>query len=472
MKAMTKRFVVAFFVAMFMVTTIFLGLTTHKVLADFDCLTLTTFSTPDQKHFCQNELNQIEAQLTDLLNKQKEQQKQTGTLKGDVAYLISQINALKAKIKARSLVIAQLGVSINEKVSKIESLSEKINREHESLAQLLRNTNEFDNENILNLVLSDTTISNFYSDLESYSSIKQSIKASVEEITGVKIETETQKKNLVSEQNAQQDAKAQLETAQKKMSQNESDKKQLLAISKEKEGAYQKLSAEKKARADKIRSALFSLAGISTKIEFGTALKYANEARDKTGVDPAFLLAILTQESNLGAGVGKCNITGSPLWDSIMPGPDEYQTYLSNGKTCRNSNSSCSSRDDQTPFKEIVNRLGANINNLALSCPIKSAGPWGGAMGPAQFIPSTWKLLENRIDSMLGVSASNPWAPRDAFMASAIYLTDLGAVGDSASAQTRAACKYYGSGGSTCSYGRSVAKFKSNIQSNIDLLSN
>jgi hypothetical protein len=55
-------------------------------------------------------------------------------------------------------------------------------------------------------------------------------------------------------------------------------------------------------------------------------------------------------------------------------------------------------------------------------------------------------------------------------MASGMYLTDLGAVGDSVSAQNKAACKYYGSGGSSCSYSRSVQKLKDTIQDNIDLL--
>ena len=58
---------------------------------------------------------------------------------GDANYLTSQINALKTKIKARALVIAQLRISINEKSNKIETLLEKkIDSQHESLAQLLR----------------------------------------------------------------------------------------------------------------------------------------------------------------------------------------------------------------------------------------------------------------------------------------------------------------------------------------------
>jgi hypothetical protein len=57
-------------------------------------------------------------------------------------------------------------------------------------------------------------------------------------------------------------------------------------------------------------------------------------------------------------------------------------------------------------------------------------------------------------------------------MASAMYLTDLGAVGTSDSAQQRAACRYYGTGGASCAYSRSVMNFKKQFQADIELLSN
>src|SRR3989338_2950778 len=451
---MTNKKVISFLIIILM----FSILAGHTAEAVFDCLTLTSSSREEDKNFCKKELAQIEAQLADLLNKQKEQQKASGTLKGDVAYLTSQINALKTKVKARALKIASLKVDINNKVSKIESLSIKINREHESLAQLIRNTNEFDNENVVHLILSDSSISNFYSDLESYASIKQAIKASVDQIRGVKTETEFEKQDLEKKQNAETDAKAELEYAQKKVSQTETEKKQLLAISQNKEVAYQKLAAEKKAQADRIRSALFPLAGIAQKIEFGTALLYANEVSKATGVDPAFLLAILTQESNLGANVGQCYLTNPDTGSGV--GKNTGTPFINVMKPTR----------DVGPFLEITSALGLNAFQTPVSCPIAGVVGWGGAMGPAQFIPSTWKIFETRLKNILGYYA-NPWNPRDAFMASGMYLTDLGAIGNSQSAQNIAACRYYGSGGVSCVYSRSVAALKATIQANIDLLS-
>lgn len=456
---MIRTKVIAFIIV---ISFIFSGLLVHKIFA-FDCLQLTPTSTPAQKQLCQNELTQIEAQLADLLKKQQRQQKQTGTLKGDVDYLTAQINALKTKIKARSLAIAKLKVDINDKVKKINVLSNKIEKERQSLAQLLRNTNEFDSQNISYLILSDSSISEFYSDLESYNTIKKAIKTSVDTINGVKTETEVQKKDLEVKRDAETDAKVELESAQKKVAQSESEKKQLLAISKQKEASYQALANEKKARANKIRSALFSLAGVAQKIEFGTALDYANYAKQKTSIDSAFLLAIITQESNLGANVGSCYVK-----DTATGNGEGANTGTPKIRVMHPTR-------DIPIFMKITEKLGLDYSTTRVSCwqpaYTKSGAPsgWGGAMGPAQFIPSTWVGYTNVLKNILGHEA-NPWVPQDAFMASAKFLTDLGAVGNSASAQIRAACKYYGTGGSTCSYGRSVMKLKTKIQGDIDYI--
>ncbi|MEI6580586.1 MAG: hypothetical protein WCO07_00225 [bacterium] len=454
---MMRNMVIAFFVF-----AIFITFGIPRTTFSFDCVVdLNNNSSNDQKQFCQSELNQLLAQVAAFESQLAEQTKQTGTITGDIKFLTSQINALKAKIKSRALAIATLKVSISEKSTTIKNLSQKIESEKQSLGQLLRNTNEADNQNFIHLIFSDETLSGFYSDLESYASIKQAIKKSVEDITGIKTETEAQKADLQKKQDAESDAKAELELAQKKVTQSETEKKKLLAISKQKESDYQKVLAEKKARADKIRNALFSLAGLAKGIPFGTALLYANEAKSKNGIDPAFLLAILTQESNLGSNVGKCYLT-----DIVGP----KAGYGINRATQKIWTNLMKPGRDIDPFVEITKKLNFNPFDTTVSCPIAGVKGYGGAMGPAQFIPSTWQIFIDRLQSILG-HYPNPWEPEDAFMASSMYLTDLGAVGNSVSAQSRAACKYYGSGGSTCSYSRSVIALKNKIQADIDLLS-
>src|SRR3989344_8485329 len=458
MKTMVKKTVI-----FFVLSAIFLAFFPFQAMAVFDCLKLTTSSSQADKDYCKNELARIEAELARLLELQKKQQKQTGTLVGDVNYLTSQINALKTKIQARALVIAQLKVAITEKISKISSLDKKIAKEHESIAQLLRNTNQFDGENLIHLVLSDHSLSTFYGDLESYASIKQAVKDSVDTIRGIKTETEIAKNDLEKKRNAETDARAELESARQKVVVSETEKKKLLEVSKQTEAAYQLLAAEKRAQANKIRSALFPLAGISQKIEFGTALSYANDAKKATGIDPAFLLAVITQESNLGANVGQCYLTNLQTGAGVgkntgTPFPNVMKPMGLPGR-----------KGDIDDFLAITSKLGRNWGETQVSCPIAGVGGYGGAMGPAQFIPSTWGGYVTRFKSVLGHDA-DPWAPRDAFFASAIFLTDLGAVGTSVSAQNIAACRYYGTGGTSCSYSKSVMALKSKIQSDIDYL--
>ncbi len=449
----------AFFIAIFAAILSFF-VPFERTMAGFDCMTLTPASSQADKNYCRQELASIEAELQDLLAKQAIQQKQTGTLQGDVNYLNSKIKALETKIRAQSLVLSQLQVSISEKNSTIKSLTEKIDREHQNLAELLRNTNEFDQKNMLELLLSSGTVSDFYRDVQSYQSIKQAISDSINQINDTKAQAEFQKKNLMLKQNAVIDVKTELVNAKQQVSRSEADKKALLAVSKQKESAYEKLAAQKRAQAERIRSALFNLAGTSKKIDFGTALSYANEAERLTGIDPAFLLAILTQESNLGANVGQCYLTHT---SGTLAG---YGVNINDGKIWPNLMKP--SRDIQ-PFLAITSKLGLDPLRTPVSCPIAGVLGYGGAMGPAQFIPSTWRLFENRLRDLLGYDA-DPWRPRDAFIASALYLTDLGAVGSSQSAQNRAACRYYGSGGYYCSYSRSVASLKGGIQANIDYL--
>ena len=76
-------------------------------------------------------------------------------------------------------------------------------------------------------------------------------------------------------------------------------------------------------------------------------------------------------------------------------------------------------------------------------------------MGPAQFIPSTWLLFEGRIAKATGHNPPNPWDPEDAFMASAIYLSDLG--GDRKAGELEAAGRYFSGSNWNTTLGRTYA---------------
>ena len=430
----------------------------QTVFADFDCTTITANATPDQRSYCQNQITVLEQQISDLNNQLTTQKQQSGTLQGDINVLTTQINAKKKQIQAKILTITQLTESIGEKQNTIVSLAGKISLEKDSLAQLLRKTNEMDQVTLASFLVSSSNLSDFYSDVSRFAKLNSDIKASVDMITNIKTVTEQKKTELQQQQDQTLDEKANLLSVQQSIEQDQKTQKQLLSISKDKETQYSQVIAGQQKKVATIKAKLFQLAGGGKAIKFEDALAYADVVSSKTTIDPAFLLAILTQESNLGSNVGKCYLTDENTGAGINA--NNITTYPNVMKPGR----------DIPPFLAITSSLGMDPLKTVVSCPIKGAGGYGGAMGPAQFIASTWNLFIARIQSALAETTPNPWDDQDAFMASGLYLTDLGATGNSYSSQIRAACKYYGSGGSTCSYGRSVMSLKSSIQSDIDYL--
>lgn len=197
------------------------------------------------------------------------------------------------------------------------------------------------------------------------------------------------------------------------LSETQAEQRGLLAQSKGKEWAYAADVKEQKAEAAKIRTRIYQLLDTgSVRITFGEAVTKATWVAGVTGIDPAFLLSVLTQESNLGANVGTCNRVQDPPtkgWKTVM-------------KPTR----------DQQPFVQIMEALGRSTEGTPISCPMRDkAGNqigWGGAMGPAQFIPSTWIGYAGKITAITG-KASDPWNITDAFLAAALKLTHDGADG-------------------------------------------
>lgn len=379
------------------------------------------------------ELAQTEKEIAEWRGVLSSKQQESASLERDAAILNAKIQEAKLVIKARQLAIERLGKDISVKEKTIGELDAQIERGKESLSQIIRQTNEIDSFSVVEMMLSKDDMSDFFADLDSFDTIKRSLGELFAEIRETKHKTEAEKQSLAVKKDEETNTKVAVETEKKKVEANEAEKKRLLAISKSQEKTYAQVVKEREAKAAQIRSALFSLRDTAA-IPFGDALAFANEVSKKTGVRPAFLLAILTQETNLGQNVGTCNRPQDPPskhWKQIMPGPADIAAKLSK-------------RDDESAYLRIINALGFDPESMPLSCPW--GGGWGGAMGPAQFIPTTWESYQAKIAAALGKKTPNPWEPRDAFMASGIYLGELGAGAATYTAERTAALKYYAGG--------------------------
>ena len=414
--------------------------------------------TPAQtKARLQSALAEVQQEEEDAKKTLADAQGQSASLARDISVLNAQIKVAELNIKAKNLLIQTLGQDINDKQKTINTLIDKINSGKDTIAQLIRKTNELDAVSIPEVVLSEKNLTTLFSDFDTFQSVQASLQATINQVADTQNQTQVQKDQLTSRQNQAIDAKAAILQDEKNIQTAQAQKKALLNISKNNEKSYAAILAQKRAKAASIEAALFALRDTSS-ISFKDALRFANDASKITGVRPAFLLAILTQESALGANVGSCYV--QDLNTGVGKSANDGRIITNVMKPGR----------DTVPFQAITSALGLNPLKTLVSCP-QSVG-WGGAMGPAQFIPSTWQLFAPRIQSALNVTLANPWNPRDAFMASAIYLSDLGAINGSYTGEKNAACKYYS--GRSCSaskminsYGTQVISKATNIQTNM-----
>ena len=415
-----------------------------------------TTETADQREArLRAELAQVELEQAETEKVLAAAQNQSASIKRDILILDTKIKAAQLNIKAKNLLIETLGKDITKKQDHIVGLEDRIGRGRETLAQIMRKTSESDSATFAEFLLTRDSLTEVFTDIDSFQSVQESLKTTFEQIRNDKAQTETEKNALSQRKTKESDARAVIESEKKNIEADESAKQKLLAASKGNELTYSQVLAQKKAKAAEIRAALFSLRDAQA-IPFEQALKFANEAAKATGIRPAFLLAILTQESALGKNVGSCYLTDpkTGAGASVKSGT----TFPNVMKPSR----------DVTPFLAITKSLGMDYTKTLVSCPIASAGGYGGAMGPAQFIASTWMLFQDRIKSALGISTPNPWNPEHAFVASSLYLTDLGGVAGSYNGEKNAACRYYS--GKVCSASSVSGSYGTQVMAKADTI--
>lgn len=421
--------------------------------------------TPEERTRLEQELANVEAEQKKAEADLASAKNESASLSRDIKILDAKIKAAQLDIKAKTLLIQSLGNDITVKERHIEDLEGRITKGKETLSQLLRKTNELDQYSLPEVMLSQSTVTGFFQDLDSFSSVEQGLGRTFEQLRADKTETAAEKDALDKRRNREIDARYTIQQEQKNIEADEKEKQKLLSISKGNEKAYTKLLAEKQAKAAQIRASLFQLAG-AIEIPFGDAYRYALEAEKRTGIRPAFLLAIFAQESSLdkdatfGKHVGSCYLANKDTGAGIR-----VTTKVLVANVMKPDR-------DIRPFLNITNQLGLDPYATLVSCPL-STGGYGGAMGPAQFIPSTWvNDVADRVAKLLGIPGMpNPWFPEHAFMASAMYLTDLGAAKRTYTAERTAALKYYAGGNwnlpKNAFYGRDVIAKADNIQRNM-----
>ncbi|MDD3386654.1 MAG: hypothetical protein PHX92_01850 [Candidatus Pacebacteria bacterium] len=391
------------------------------------------------------------------------------TLKNQINSLSQRIKDLDYQIYQSNLAIKSLDFQAKDTEKSISETEVEIENQKKKIALIIREVNEQNQKSLIEILITSKTISDFFDNLVYLETLNLKNKELLTHFQTLEANLKD-KKIILEEEKGEKESLLSLQAIQKEASASaKSEKDSLYNLT---EAQYQQQLKEKEvveAKSAEIAKKLIQIVGLAedqVAPTFGEALALAKTVAGSIGIRPSFLLAIISQESAIGRNVGQCYITntqtgggvynnGKSLSRIIHPTRDLpifLEIIKESGRVMEKTPVSCWIAQCATSYRGSYLYSSASVrDDGSIVCSKSGYVPFGfgGAMGPAQFIPSTWKLYENKVMAYTGKSYADPWNLTDSFAASAIYLKALG--GGSTSGEYSAASRYYGGSSSYAS---------------------
>ncbi len=391
------------------------------------------------------QIEQIQKQINEYQQQIETHSAKATTLNAEITKLNTQISKIQLEIKSLGISINQTNLQIGDTQSQINDATEKIELHKAALSHDLRNLYQIDQENLTEILFKNTELSDFFNNLRNLQDAENSLKNVIDNIQKERLDLQ-EKEAVLEDKKTDLEHLRNLQSAERNdLASTQSTKNQLLKATKGEEARYQKLVTESKQNIERIRGQISNLQQNGVTVE--DAIKFGKLTAERVGIRPAFLIAILEVETGLGKNVGTGN------WQKDM-----VQCYLKLKRPDR-------AETEKAAFLKITAKLGLDPDTVKVSREPNYG--CGGAMGPAQFIPSTWLGYEADVAQYTGHNPPNPWNIEDAFMAAAIKLARGGAALKTLAGENKAAKAYISGNGSCtkqiCNYYANLAHNKSVI---------
>jgi len=301
----------------------------------------------------------------------------------EIAELNLNIESIEKEIKKREKAISELEGKLRDYIQVLEAI--------------LKAIYEYDQESSLELLIFGNTLSEVFQKFEELERMREALRSTILDIKKAKLKLEEEKNNL------EEAKKTKLELK----SLREIRRQSLLLSRREQASILQKLAQAKtpleremvrieaelqqlKIAMEKIRSYLLKWT-LTGNITWSSIFKAVSNASAMTGVREALLLGVLQAETRFGQNLGKAGRTKEYCIDRWGGSSREYDALV-----------------------QICSRFGYDPNNVPMS---RSC-----AIGPSQFLPSTWLAYERLCPGIY-----NPWDLNHAVLATACYLNRNGA---------------------------------------------
>ncbi len=298
----------------------------------------------------------------------------------------------KAELELEKTTAAMQRVKVDQKETQqsTQELVQTISEKRTQLTSLLRQLYSFEQESFVRLLFDSQSLSDVLLQRNAYQILQQRAVHVISDMHDEEKKLQEQQVKLEAQADDLGELQTLLSAQKQELSSQKTQQNQFLQEKKEKQAQFEQRIVEAQAAREEIKQQIFTLESGKVKVSLKTAVDMAKFAGSVTGVRPSIIIAVLKVESGVGTNLG------SGVFPDNMP-------LLKN-------------RD---AFLRITKKLGID--------PYKTPLSRGGAMGPAQIMPTTWEGMEPRIAQLMKKQLVNPYELSDAFVATAIFLADRGA---------------------------------------------
>lgn len=432
------------------------------VIFTFMAVPFSRAGVSDQIADLNRRIQELEAEREQYQRQAQEAGTRSRTLQNEVARFNAEINQISAQIRSLEANIERTDLEISDTETDIAEAERTLDVHRDALGRYLQAFSEFDTDSLVTILLQNMRLSDFFDHLNNLTRTQEQLQATISSIQQLRTDLDTEKESLQEHQASLEQLRGLHEVDQRSLSSKKREKDVLLYETKGQEAKFQELVQQSTSNIERLREQIYYLQKAGISVEDAAAA--AKLAAVGAGIRPAFLLALLEVESRLGQNVGSGNWQDDMVQCYIRLGtvyyPHRRAHYLGRAETEKNA------------FLKITSRLGLDPDSVKVSK--EPTYGCGGAMGPAQFIPSTWLSYEAEVARLTGHNPPSPWNTVDAFTAAAIKLARGGAT---TRAGEEGAARAYVGGSTTCgvgnpshictSYSRTVLQKAAAIEGNL-----
>jgi membrane-bound lytic murein transglycosylase B len=365
------------------------------------------------KNKIENLRNQIQKYREDISAKGEQEE----TLQNEITSLEKIIEKYELQMQETGLFIQNLDFEIEKKQSQIDAMQTEAVSKKRELTGLMQELYERGQVSSVDLIVGAKSVSDYFFQSDSIESFEVKTKEIHDQFVVLRDGFRKEQENLLNKKEEQMNLRAIQRDQQRVLDNQKTTKDSLLKRTRSEKEELSTLMA-------KSREELNALQSLGEPINVEEAIKAAKYASGLTSVAPEFLLGVLRVESGLGTNVG------GGRYKTDM-NPSQWDTFK---KICREL--------DRDPDKTPVSRRVCYDKDAKDGC-----GGWGGAMGPAQMMPSTWMGYKDRVAKLTGIKPADPWNIKDSLVAMGLKLSAVeGVTEGSRKAWAKAAAMYLAGG--------------------------